>query len=293
MEQLSPTEEVLDMMNPLGCSSRKELNSERVDMFGFVLGVMMGDASKPERGRFRFPSRTISLTLSHAKPNSFKLGEFTTNCVNASLGLAMHRIADAPSSEGRFTTAECFRWLSPASPLLAWAFHGCMGYKEGERTTYDPARMDWILNAPRSFQTQFFQGMTESDGWVDAGADRAKFVSSPNERLFNALLNCIDIPYKLYAQPSITRIEVPTEKALTIPFFSEKMATNNYEELVIMATAKRFEERIPIPEQFIKQIEPILRQNKEYNRICLDIASTTGYKISSETVKKYKQLADT
>jgi hypothetical protein len=148
IDQSTPTTQSFEMMTEFGYNSHEELLSDRVNMFGFAIGTMLGDASKPLKGQLRFPSRTVALTLSQAKPNSYRFGQYATLCLNASLGLSMKRIRDAPSSTGRYSRSECFRWLSPASPMIGWIFHDCMGYKDGEKATYHPARMDWIVRAP-------------------------------------------------------------------------------------------------------------------------------------------------
>jgi len=57
-----------------------------------------------------------------------------------------------------------------------------------------------------------------------------------------------------------------------------------------MATAKRFPERSPLPDWFLTTIRPILAKDIKHTEACLEIAKTTGYKISGDTVKKYKLL---
>jgi hypothetical protein len=293
IDQCTPTPQSFDMMTEFGYSSKEELLSDKVNMFGFALGVMLGDAGKHIKGQSRFPSRAFSLTLSKGKPNSYRFGQYTSLCLNASLGIAMHRIADSPSSSGRYSTEECYQWLSPASPIIGWMFHGCMGYQGEETTTYNPARMEWIATAPREPQVRFLQGMSESDGWIDSGDDRAKFVSSPNESLFKAMLEHLKVPYRLCKQPPITRIEIPTENAIALPIFSPRIHSNNYENLLIMANAKSFQPRIRLPEPFLTQIRPILKRDLRYSEICLEIARATNRKITSQTVKKYKNIDPT
>jgi hypothetical protein len=289
LDQLPPTPTTANLMGSFGYGSMEELLLEKTNLFGFVLGVMLGDAGKPIKGQSRFPSMTISLTLSMGKRNGLRFGQYTELCTNASLGLAMHRIADAPSSDGRYTDDECYRWISPASPLIGWVFHVCMGLKEGERTTYDPLRMDWILRAPKEFQISFLQGVSESDGWVDAGADRAMFVSSPNEKLFGTMLSNMGIRYKLNYQRSVTTIRIRTESGLSMPIFNRRLGSNYYDNLFTMGTAKRFPPRRPLPESFINSIRHIISKKIDYSEMCLEIARTTGYKISSQVIPKYQQ----
>jgi len=180
LQQRSPVEEVSMLMPQFGYGSRSELTEEREEIFGFLLGAVLGDASKPEKGQSRFPSMTIALTLSKRKPNSLRFGQFVSLSIQACLGLKMNRIRDAARSVWRFTDAECYRWVSQASPILFWLFRVCLGLKEGETTTRNPVKMDWILRTPRGFKIHFLQGLVESDGYVDCGRDRVVLASSPN-----------------------------------------------------------------------------------------------------------------
>ena len=122
-----------------------------------------------------------------------------------------------------------------------------MGLKEGETTTYDPVSMSWILDAPRDFKIGFLQGMSESDGWVDAGRDVVCLVSSPNSTLFKQMLAGLGIKTDVYPQGSIERLEMPTESAIQLPIFSERIDSNCLTELRIMSKATRLPERRAIP----------------------------------------------
>src|SRR5207249_821876 len=287
IQQLSPTPETSSVMEQFGYKSEQELLTDRTNLFGFLLGVTLGDAGKPVKGDSRFPSMALSLTLSKNKPNSLRFGEFTALSAHTSLGLTTHRIRDAPSSQQRYTRAECYRWITPATPLFGWVFRVCLGLERGEKTTYDPVKMDWIVDTPKSFKVHFLQGLAESDGYVDAGRDKAVIASSPNERVLSKLLESLGVPCKVYNQPPITRIEIDTTPGLALPILSERIHSNNYENLVVIPTAKRFPLREALPTSFLTTIEPIIATSSNYSQACLKIAKTTGYKISSATVKKY------
>jgi len=166
LEQLQPTEDSFSMMGHFGYRSREEVIADRANLFGFFGGALVRDAGKPEKGSTRFPSSTASLTLSQNKRNSYRFGEFASFSVNASLGLRMHRISDAPSSNRRYTKATCYRWITPASPILSWTFRVFLGLTEDERTTHEPIKMNWPSAAPREFRIHFLQGLLESDGWA-------------------------------------------------------------------------------------------------------------------------------
>jgi hypothetical protein len=286
VDQLTPTQESFELMTQYGYTSREELLRDRTDHLGFFMGFMLGDGGKGLRSQERFPSMKVSAVLSKAKNNSQRFGEFTSFTSNTSLGLNMHRVKDAPVSDKRFSKSECFQWIAPVSPLFAWIFRVMMGYRAGELTTYDPMRANWLLEAPRSFKVHFLQGLAESDGWVNAGADKVIIVATPNETLLDGLLRTLDIIPRQDEQ-KVNILLFGTEDGLKLPAFNPRLHSNYYDDLVTMATAKRFLERQPLPDWFIEQIRPILLLNTVYSKACLEIARSTGYKISSETVKKY------
>ncbi len=285
--QLRPASVASDLIKGFGFKSESDLISERINLFGFLLGAAVGDASKPLKGTSRFPSRTISMILSKNKPNGLRFGEFTSLCMNVSLGLAMHRIRDAPSSDGRFTNAECYRWLSPASPLIAWIFHECLGLNDRETTTYNTLRMDWLLSTPEDFRILFLQGVAESDGWPDAGADVVRVVASPNTELFRKLLESLGCKPKVYEQPPVQVIQCTTEEAMTLPLFSPRIASSLYLDMRTLAQARRFPHRIALPNQTVQIIKELSKSASSTNEVCLKLAQKTGYKVSSETVRKY------
>jgi hypothetical protein len=288
LDRLTPTEDSYILMKEFGYQSREELVRDRSDHFMFFMGGMLGDASKDPRDGDRFPSLKVQMTLSMAKPNSERFNQFMALGANNALGLEMHRIRDQPpSTSGGITRDACFRWITPVSPLLTWVFQAAMGYEKGELTTYNKMRADWLLEAPRRAKVHFLQGLAESDGWVNPGRDCIIIVASPNEDFIDRLLTSLDVPHVFSEQEKVTVVAFGTEDGIKLPAFNERIRSNYYEEIQIMANAKRFTERSALPDWFLKEIRPILLDCPVYDRACLEIARKTGYKINNNTVKKY------
>ncbi len=286
LNQLSPTEDSYKMMERFGYKSRHELIQDRTNHLGFLIGTLLGDAGKGLRSESRFPSMKVSLVLSKAKKNSERFGEFASLTANNGLGLRMHRVSDAPASENRYSKSECFQWIAPVTPLFAWVFQVMMGLRRGEKTTYNPLRADWLLRSPLSFRIHFLQGLAESDGWINPGRDIVIVVATPNEQLLGKLLTDMGIHHRFEKQ-MVNIVQFGTAEGLKLPIFNERINSNNYENLVTMATAQRFLERSPLPSWFLKQIGHILMDCNNYDQACLAIAKETGYKVSNQTVKKY------
>jgi hypothetical protein len=138
-------------------------------MFGFLLGVIVGDAAKK---RQRGWHRHLSLVLSMRYDTSVRIGDFACECANA-IGLKMRRM---PNQE-RYAQKPhgFFVWESQSSPLIDWIFNICLGLEDDECTTYDPVRMEWALSGPEDFRKGLIQGMAESDGSVNISGQEVEF----------------------------------------------------------------------------------------------------------------------
>ena len=278
------------VLREFGFESPEELLRERTNLFGFLLGATVGDASKRAKGVKRFHSRALFLELSVNKPNSFRFGQFASLSANVTLDLGMHRLDNGPVSDRRFGKTEVYRWLSKSTPLMAWVFNGCLGLENTETTTYDPVRMNWIRQAPRAFRVSFLQGIGESDGWPDAGQNRVKLVASPNTLLFKSLLEGLDCRPLVVEQPPVQLLSISTEEAFTLPLFSPRIRSNLYCDMETLARAKRYPERIRLPGEAIKLIQSLSRLTSNASEVSLELARRTGYKVSGQTVRKYARL---
>ena len=108
-----------------------ELNP--MNMLGFLLGVMLGDAGKQHSVHakvahsHRLPSSGLTLGLTTRFEYNIRFGEYTSLCCN-SLGLGMIRIVDTPPDPLRRRSKwGSYCWRSEISPLIAWIFSNCLG----------------------------------------------------------------------------------------------------------------------------------------------------------------------
>lgn len=145
-----------------------ELVNSREYMFGFLLGITIGDAGKKRQKNWH---RHLELVLSKRYETSVKIGDFACQCAQ-SMGLRMKRMSDSapPGKPHGF-----YVWESQSSPLVDWIFNVCLGLRDGELTTYDPVRMNWALGAPSDFRRGLIQGLAESDGSVNTSGQEVEF----------------------------------------------------------------------------------------------------------------------
>ena len=146
----------------------------RTFLFGFLLGMVIGDSAKPRQGEWH---RHLNLTLSEKYSTNRNLGEFTCLCAT-SAGLRMERAKDLPRRQNKPHGFYC--WTSQSSALIDWIYNVCLGLTDEELTTYDAVRMNWALKGPDDFRRGLIQGLAESDGSVNIASQAVEFWIGPN-----------------------------------------------------------------------------------------------------------------
>jgi hypothetical protein len=233
VDQLTPVPRTYEIGLQFGLSE-SQTQSLRLELFGYLLGMMVGDLTKSGGPLSRFASMNIDLQLTTKHESNENFGDFVC-LATSSLGIQMRRIRDKqPTGEtlrGE-EPAPAFRWSSERSPLLAWMFSVCLGLKWTELTSYNPVRMDWIFESQFGFRKRFVQGVADSDGRV--GSYVVEIVSVPNAEFFERLLHTLDLPSAYtrfeYGQP--LRTVVRAREAAELPIFNEIAKGYRYELLM-------------------------------------------------------------
>jgi transcriptional regulator with XRE-family HTH domain len=232
LEQLGPTDQTYERARRFGIGMDR-LGSMRLELFGYLLGFMLGDASKLGGRQERFASVNIDLQLSLKHESNESLGEFLCMCVNT-LGLRMHRTSDKePTGDSRYAQQPmgAYRWSSERSPLLAWAFSVGLGLEWGETTSLSPVRMDWILGMPRGFRLRFIQALADSDATVKPY--EVVLTSIPNAEFTTEVLKSLGMKsaHTIHESGKPLRTMVSRREALTLPIFNEIVKGYRYEKL--------------------------------------------------------------
>jgi len=130
------------------------IEQNKAELFGFLLGFLLGDAGKnyPEyERRLRRPFKTSLSTNMAVRESNIRILRFFQLCLSA-IGISSRQLE---------IQQPVIRWVSPASSLLTWIIRECIGLGIGQRTSRNPASMDWIFNFPCNFIAAFFQGLGE------------------------------------------------------------------------------------------------------------------------------------
>src|SRR2546428_1918711 len=208
--------------------SEKHLRRMRVELFAYLLGIMLGDEGKEGGQQNRFASMNIDFQLTRKEPSNEAFGELVCMSAN-SLGIDIRRIKDKPPSgdtlRGKEPTA-AYRWVSNRTPLLAWMFSVGLGMKWSETTSTNQVHMDWIFRTPHSFRKRFLQALADSDGTVNRSA--VIITSVPNADLVTRLLRSLGMTtaQTVYEYGIPLRTRVRTKQAAKLPIFNE--FTNGY-----------------------------------------------------------------
>jgi hypothetical protein len=233
VEQLRPLEETYSRAREFGLG-RTQVDLMRVDLFGYLMGIMVGDSGKLGGAQNRYASMNLDLQFTKKQASNERLGEFVLLCAN-SLGLEMDRISDKPptgaTAKGK-NPSYAYRWSSDRSPLIAWMFAVGLGLQWEETTTTHKLRMDWILSMPRSFRIRFVQGVADSDACVK----RYEIViaSVPNTEFFAKVLQSLGLSsaHVTYESGLPVGTMVNCKQASTLPIFNELVKGYRFQRLL-------------------------------------------------------------
>ncbi|MFH8086215.1 MAG: hypothetical protein QW609_00095 [Candidatus Aenigmatarchaeota archaeon] len=216
----------------------------REKLFGYLLGVLVGDSNKDRSHKSKLSSKRIVLELAKTHPSNLRMGEFITFCAN-SLHLKMKRVKDrAQNIKGRKKHSYC--WKSQSTPLVHWIVSVCLGLKEGETTTYTPIDAKWILSAPKHFKIAFLQGVFDSDGWVDLNQHQVGVITGPNTKLIKELFKTLNINFKESKHPkNPTSLLIKLKDAFNLSVFNPIIRSYRYYKLNELIKAKRYKKWPP------------------------------------------------
>jgi hypothetical protein len=235
INQLKPLPEFYDKIRDF-----KEYNklTARINLFAFVLGVLIGDSSKHAIKRKRRVTRRITLRLSKRYKSNERFGEFTSMCIN-SMGLRMKRRKDCPA--GRSNPYPFYTWASQSSPLIQWVFNVCLGMKDHELTTYDSIKSDWIQYTPREFKAFFLQGLAESDGFIDFSSCQAGIITNPNTDFIKKLLDSLDMTSakRFFSASRLWSLMININDSYRLPLFNPVIQSYRYKKMEKLYKAER------------------------------------------------------
>lgn len=265
--------------------SESFIRKSKRDLFGYLLGFLVGDAAKKRSSPSSEMFLEVQLTKKHEENE--QLGEFVGLCANA-CGIPYYRINDRVVNErlphGRY------HWKSQPSPLLTWTFGECLGLKDGQLTTYDPVSIDWIPSMEESFRTAFVQGLADSDGYVHLQDQEAHIIVSPNLVSVSKILDSMNVEYRCSVSKGMDIIKIRCEIAARIPLFSPR--SYRYDRLMKLSAARRLG-RGPWPRWLALRVDALLRDGYSTGEILRAILDEYRIAIRASNVRRHRKAMAT
>jgi hypothetical protein len=250
-------------------------------LVGYLLGIMLGDASK--RKPSSRPKMFLELQLTKRHSDNLRLGEFVGLCANAG-GVRFNRIAD------RFVGPRVpygrFHWKSENSQFIYWLFTGWLGLRLGELTTWNPVNLDWILAAPRYFRVWFLQGLADSDGYVHLENREVHMIVSPNAKLITRILTSLGISCSQGTSKGLDLVRISVDDAYHLPIFSPYVKSYRFRFARQLWSAKRLR-RGPWPGWLATRVETLAKRNLSTREIMMDVLREHNLFIRAANVRRH------
>ena len=232
LQQISPLQESNMVAESLGLSVPDQ--QLRIELFGYLIGICLGDAGKTSSSEQRFASMNLDLQLSMKHESNEKIGDLVRLAANL-IGIRMTRIADKhPTGATRSSKdpTDAYRWSSERSPFLAWIVRHCLGLERGKTTSHEKVRMDWIFGMSSGFRKRFVQGLADSDGTVRPYV--VEITSTPNTEFVTSTLHSLGLSsaYSREENHSMLRSVVKNTEAARLPIFNEFTKGYRYQQLI-------------------------------------------------------------
>ena len=253
----------------------------RLSLIGYLLRVMIGDASK-RKGSSR-PKMFIELQLTKRHPDNLRLGEFVGLCANVS-GIRFSRIKD--NFVGPRVPYGRFHWKSENSEFVYWLFTRCLGLRSGELTTWHAVVVDWILAAPKYFRISFLQGLADSDGYVHFENQQVHLIVSPNSKAVGMILSSLGISYSATISKGLDILKISINDAYRLPIFNPYVRSYRFKS-VLQIRLGRSLRRGPWQKWLVTEVEELAKRNFSTTEVIMSILRRHKLLIRAANVRRH------
>ncbi len=273
-------EDVRLVLNQVGPVRPLLRRFSRAYRFGFLLGIMIGDASKKRQAEWH---RHLELVLSKKYGTNERIGNFMSECAHG-VGIRMKRMPDQEAHGHK--PHGFYVWDSQSSALVDWMFNVCLGLKDDELTTYNTVEMKWVTRAPEDFRRGLVQGMAESDGSVSIASQTVEFWIGPNWDFVRGLLLTFGVrSFRNREALSVTKREIGNLHR--IPAFAPHLRTVRYARFEKLANARHIDHGTRIPKEIRESISEAAGKGMSNPEISEKILDEFGIVLSFEAVQRW------
>ncbi len=249
-------------------------------LFGFLVGIIIGDAHKPKQGHAH---RHIELVMSKKYDTNLNIGEFTSFCANQ-LGLRMSRGKDMPKPPDK--PHGFYHWRSQSSPLIDWIFQAGIGLRDGQHTTYDTISAEWVFEAPDDLRVGLIQGIAESDGSVSVAGQEVEFWVLPDWDSMIRLLSTFGLR-GFRNREAVSLSKSQAIDSFKIPVFAPHLRTVRYQRLELMSTTPKLTRDERLPEEIRSEIRRLDTVGYSVPEIVEEIARKQHLLVSFEAAQRW------
>jgi hypothetical protein len=262
----------------------------KIHAFGYIIGTALSDGHIAQESTY---SSQFKIELSTAYSWSKIFGDRAAYYLT-SLGIPTKPGADSPAKPPEKPNPTN-TWYSIKTPLLTWVNETVLGFKPGQTHTDTPAKIDWVLDSPRSFQIRVLQGLFDGDGWALVVGGKIGIASKVNTDFIEQLLLCVGIkPNREKLHQLSIQSQENIQKAAELPIFlsaTEKL--ENINEILRMLDQTRSLgtpiDNLPL----IRQIQDIGQDPRlSLGRIRLKIYKELGITLSPRTIGRIIDQGD-
>jgi transcriptional regulator with XRE-family HTH domain len=270
-----------DIIEVLSQLNKKNIEKE----FGYILGIMVGDASKHGIKRKNKVARRIQLRLSTKFKTNLNFGGYVSHCLE-SLGIRINKTKNCPA--GKRNPNDFYSWHSQCSPLIDWMFKVCLGLKNTELTSYDKVKSSWIQNSPKHFRISFLQGVADSDGYIDITQYRAGIVTKPNAKFIQRVFDSLGIHSNIgnLHNKTMQQVKIRLEDAYSLPLFNPIVYSYRYQLMEEIINAEKLPHHWP--EWLGNKVNNYLDQELSSTKIIKRILDKHNIIIRQSGIKKRK-----
>lgn len=277
IESWADVEKVLEQIEPIGPLSPE---FTKAYIFGFLVGILIGDAHKPKHGRGH---RNIHLVLSKKYETNVKIGDFSTFCAQQ-MGLRMARGEDIPKPENK--PHGFYAWVSQSSPFIDWVFNVVLGLNDGQHTTYDQVVMNWVSGAPKDFRLGLIHGIAESDGSVAVASQTVEFWVIPDWEFMIGLLATFGLK-AFRNREAVSLVKSQAIESFKVPVFTPHLRTFRYKRLELLATTPKLGKKDRIPADVRSEVMRLATEGVSVPSIVVEIAESKRLLISFEAAQRW------
>jgi len=164
----------------------------------------------------------------------------------------------------------------------------CLGLGDSDSKTHDSISADWILSAPISWRTPFFQGICDGDGCASKASQYLSIATSANTKFYQELLKSFGLKSHKGDGAVVISSHDSVKKADEIGMF--RYATSRKQNLAKLARMiKTYDHSREMTSAEIKHIRKMRKSGKSWGYVSENLYDTYGHTWPYYTISRWSK----